>query len=221
MQPALFLLFRHQVVSDSRRPRGLQHARLPSRTISRSLPKFMSTESVMPSNRLILSSPSPALNLSQRQGLFQQVSPLHQGAEVLELQLQHQSFQWVFTVDLKIDWLDLLEVQGTLKSLLQDHSSKASILWRSAFLTVQLSQSSVRAGKTAALPAYIFAGKVAPLPLSALSRPVAAFLPRGNRRLLSTAAWPESPITGFATAPLSRFYLPWGDGTGCHDQSAS
>ena len=80
-----------------------------------------------------LSSPS-AFNLSQHQGLFQWVSSLHQVAEVLELQLQHQSFQWIFRTDfLRMDCLDLA-VQGTLKSLLQHHSSKASILWHSAFL---------------------------------------------------------------------------------------
>jgi len=88
-----------------------------------------------------LSSPSPsAFNLSQHQGLFQGVSSLHQVAKVLEFQLQHQSFQWIFRTDFfRIDWLDLLAVQGTLKSLLQHHSSKASILGHSAFFMVQLS----------------------------------------------------------------------------------
>ena len=81
-----------------------------------------------------LSSPSPpALNLSQHQGLFQWVSSSHQGAKVLEFQLQHQSFQSIFRTDfLRMDGLDLPAVQGTLKSLLQHHSSKASILWHSA-----------------------------------------------------------------------------------------
>ena len=67
-------------------------------------------------------------------------------AKVLDLQLQHQSFQWIFSTDFffKIDWFDLLAVQGTLKSLLQHHSSKASILWRSAFFMVQLSCPSTR-----------------------------------------------------------------------------
>ena len=75
-----------------------------------------------------LSSPSPAFNLSQQQGIFQWVSSSHQVAKVLELQLQHQSFQWIFRIDFhRMDWFDLLAVQGTLKSL-QHHSSKASIL---------------------------------------------------------------------------------------------
>ena len=148
----LFLLFHHRVVSNSGRPHGLGCTQASlSLTISWSLPKFMAIESVMPSNHLILSSPSPpALNLSQHQGLFQWVSPLHQVAKVLEL--QHQSFQWVFRVDFKIDWFDLLAVQGTLKSLLQHHSSKTSILQCSAFFIVQLSKLSMTTGKAIAWP---------------------------------------------------------------------
>ena len=75
-------------------------------------------------------SPSPAFSLSQHQGLFLGVGASHQMAKVLELQLQHQSFQCVFNIDFfKIDWFDHLAVQGTFKSLLQHHSSKASTLW--------------------------------------------------------------------------------------------
>ena len=72
---------------------------------------------------------SSTLNLSQHQGLFQWVSSSHQVVKLLDLQLEHQSFQWIFRSDfLRMDWLDLLAVQGTLKSLLQHHSSKAPIL---------------------------------------------------------------------------------------------
>ena len=87
-----------------------------------------------------LSSPClPAFNLSQQQGLFQRVGSSHQVAKLLKLQLQHQSFQWIFRlISFRMDWLDLLAVQGTLKSLLQHHSSEASILWHSAFFIVQL-----------------------------------------------------------------------------------
>ena len=102
------------------------------------LPKFMSTESVMPSSHLILllSSPS-AFYLSQHQGLFQWVSCSHQVTKVLELQLQCQSFQWVFRVDFfRIEPFDLCAVQGTLKSLLQHHSSKALVLQRSDYFMV-------------------------------------------------------------------------------------
>ena len=89
------------------------------------------------------------LHLSQHQGLFKWVSSSHQVAKVLGFQLQHQSFQWMFRTDFfRMDWLDLLAVQGTLKSLLQYHSSKASILWHSAFFMVQLSHPYMTSGET-------------------------------------------------------------------------
>ena len=109
-----------------------------------------------------LSSPSsPALNPSQHQGLFKWVSSSHQVAKVLEFQLQHQSFQWTpGLISFRMDWLDHLAVQGTLKSLLQHHSSKASILWHSAFFTVQLSHPYMTTGKTTALTRWTFVDKV-------------------------------------------------------------
>ena len=88
------------------------------------------------------------------------------------------------------DWLDLLAVQGTCKSLLQHHSSKASILRRPAFLTVQLSQPSMTIGKTIALTRQTFVGKVISLLLNMLSRLVKTFLPRSKRLLIS---WLQSP----------------------------
>ena len=108
-----------------------------------------------------LSSPSPSVfNLSQHQGLFQWVSSSHQVAKVLGFQLQHQSFQWMFRTDFfRMDWLDLLAVQGTLKSLLQLHSSKASILRCSAFFIVQLSHSYMTTGKIKALTRWNFLAK--------------------------------------------------------------
>ena len=94
---------------------------------------------IQPSHPLLPPSP-PALNFSQHEGLLQWICPLQQVAKVLELQLQHQSFQWIFRVDfLKIVWFDILAVQETLKSLLQHHSLKALILWCSAFFMAQLS----------------------------------------------------------------------------------
>ena len=93
---------------------------------------------IQPSHLLIPS--SPALRLSQHQWLFQWVSCSYQMTKILELQLQHQSIQWVFRVDfLKIDWFDLLVVQGTLKRLLQHHSSKASVHRSSVFFMALLS----------------------------------------------------------------------------------
>ena len=106
-------------------------------------------DAIHPSHPLLSPSP-PALNLSQHQGLFKWVSSSHEVAKVLEFQLQQQTFQWTPRTD-------LLAVQGTLKSLLQHHSSKASILWRSAFFIVQLSYPYMTTGKTIALT---FVGKL-------------------------------------------------------------
>ena len=91
---------------------------------------------------------------------------------------------------LGMDWLDLLAVQGTLKSLLQNHSSKASILWHSAFFTVQFSHPSMTTGKTIALTRWTFAGKVISLLFNILSRLVVTFLPRRKRLFIS---WLQSP----------------------------
>ena len=172
----------------------------------------------------LLSSPSPPpFNLSQHQGLFHWVHSLHQVVKVLELQLQHQSFQWIFrtnqytlhiwshlilitwsydagsTVNLhftksqrvcyivsfRMDWLYLLTVQGTLKSLLQHHSSKASILRHSALFLIQLSHPYTTTGKIIALIRLIFISKVISLLLNMLSRLVITFLPRSKHLLIS------------------------------------
>ena len=90
------------------------------------------SDAIQPSYPLPCPSP-PALNLSQHQGLFKWLSSSHQVAKVSEFQLQHQSFQWTpGLISVRMDWFDLLAIQGALKSLLQHHSSKASILWCSA-----------------------------------------------------------------------------------------
>ena len=93
-------------------------------------------------------------------------------------------------ISFRMDWLDLLAVQGTLKSLLQHHTSKASILRRSAFFTVQLSHPYMTTGKTIALTRRSFVGKVMSLLLNMLSRLVITFLPRSKRLLIS---WLQSP----------------------------
>ena len=90
-----------------------------------------------------------------------------------------------------MDWLDLLAVHRTLKSLLQHHSSKISILWCSAFFTIQLSHPYMTTGKTIALPRQTFVGKVMSLLFNRLSRLVTAFLPRSKHRLIS---WLQSPF---------------------------
>ena len=93
-------------------------------------------------------------------------------------------------ISFRMDWLDLLAVQGTLKSVLQYHSSKASILWHSGFFTVQLSHPYMTTGKTIALTRWTFIGKVMSLPLNMLSRLVITFLPRSKHLLIS---WLQSP----------------------------
>ena len=108
----------------------------------------------------------------------------------MEFQLQHQSFQCTGLISFSMDWLDLLALQGTLKSLLQHHSSKASILWRSAFFTVQLSHPYMTTGKTIALTRWTLVGKVMSLLFNMPSRLVLTFLPRSKRLLIS---WLQSP----------------------------
>ena len=105
------------------------------------------SDAIQPSHPLL--SPSlPAFNISQHQGLFKWVSSLHQVAKVLEFQLQHQfPNEYSGLISFRMDWLDLLAVQGTLKSLLQHHSSKASLLQHLAFFIVQLSQAYMTTGK--------------------------------------------------------------------------
>ena len=114
-----------------------------------------------------------------------------------------------------IDWLDLFAVQGTLKSLLQHHSSKASILQHSAFFIVQLSHPYMTTGKTTALTKWIFVGKVTSLLFNMLSRLVITFLPRSKRLLIS---WPQSPSAVILEPPKIVCHcfpinLPWSDGT--------
>ena len=99
-----------------------------------------------------LSSPSPAVNLSQHQNLFKWVSSLHQVAKVWSFGFKiSPSNEHPGLISIRMDWLDLLAIQGTLKSLLQHHSSKASILWCSAFFIVQFSHPYMTTGKTIAL----------------------------------------------------------------------
>ena len=181
-------------------------------------------DAIKPSYSLL--SPSvPAFSLSQHQGLFQWVSSSYQVAKVLEFQLQHQSFQWMFRlISFGIDWLDLLPVQGTLKSLLQHHSSKASFLWCSAFFIVQLSYPYMTTGDTIALIRGTFVGKVVSLLFNMLSRLVIAFLPRSKYLLIS---WLQSPSAVILeplkikslTVSIVSPSLPWSDGTRCHDLS--
>ena len=144
----LLLLFHCSVVSDSVTPWTAAHQASLSFTISQSLLKLMSIELVMPSNHLILYRPfSSCLQSFPASGSFP-VSQLFAsgGRSLLDLHLQHLWMNHLHSlnessglISFRMDWLDLLAVQGTLESLLQRHSSKASILWHSAFFMVQLS----------------------------------------------------------------------------------
>uniref|UniRef100_A0AC11DZI6 Uncharacterized protein n=1 Tax=Ovis aries TaxID=9940 RepID=A0AC11DZI6_SHEEP len=100
-----------------------------------------------------------------------------------------------------MDWLDLLAVQGTLKSLLQHHSSKASILWRSAFFSVKLSHPYLTTGKTIALTRWTLVSKVMSLLLNILSRFVITFLPRSKCLLIS---WLQSPPAVILEPPQNK-----------------
>ena len=169
---------------------------MPGLPVHHQLPKFTQThvhwvgDAIQPSHPLSSHSlPSP--NPFQHQGLFQWVNTSHEVAKVLEFQPQHQSFQWTLRLmSFRMDWLDLLAVQGTLKSLLQHHNSKSSILQRSAFFTVQLSHPYMTTGKTIALTRWTFAEKVMSLLFNMLSRLVITFLPRSKHLLIS---WLQSP----------------------------
>ena len=196
---------------------------LPGHPVHHQLPEFTQThvhwvsDATQPSHPS--SSPSPAFNLSQHQSLFQWVSSLHQVAKILEFKLQHKSFQWIFRISFRMDWLYFLAVQGTLKRLLQHHSSKASILWCSAFFTVQLSHPYMTTGKTIALTRWTFVGKVMSLLLNKLSRLVITFLPRSKRLLIS---WLVTICSDFGAQENKvchcfPIYLPWTDGTRCHE----
>ena len=134
---------------------------------------------------------SPTFNLAQHQVIFQWVSSSHQVAKYWSFSFSiSPSDEYSGLISFRIDWFDLLAVEGTLKSLLQHHSSKASILWCSAFFMVQLSHPYVTTGKTIALTRWTFVGKVISLPFKMLSRLVMAFLLRSKHLLIS---WLQSP----------------------------
>ena len=174
-------------MSDSLRPHELQHTRLPCPSLS---PEFAQThvhwvgDSIQPSHPLLPPSP-PVLNLSQHQGLFQWVGFSHQMAKVLELQLQYQPFQWIFSVDFLEDWVfwspfyprDSQESSPAP----QFKSINSSAL---AFFMVQLSQGCTTTRKTIGLSIQTFVDKVVSLIFNMLSRFVIAFLPRSKHLLI-------------------------------------
>ena len=176
-------------MSDSLRPHESQHTGPPCPSPNpRNLPKFMSIESVMPSNHLILYRPlllPPSIFPSIR--VFSNESALHIRWP------KYWSFSFNISpsnehpglISIRMDWWDLLAVQETLRSLLQHHSSKASILHHSAFFIVQLSHPYMTTGKARALTRWTFVDKVMSLFFNMLSMLVITFLPRSKRLLIS------------------------------------
>ena len=195
-------------------------------TISRSLLKFMFTVSVMPSNHLILCRPLllPSIVPSIRVFSNESILPIRWP--------KYWSFSFSITpfneysglISFSMDWLDLLAVQWTLKSLLQHHSSKASILWHSAFFMVQLSHPYMTTEKTIALTIGTFVVK-----MSLLFNLLCSFvIPLLWRNKLLLISWLQSPSAMILEPPQNKichrfhllpFYLPWSDGTGSYDLS--
>ena len=161
-------------------------------TSSQTLLKLMSNESVMPSSHLLIGHPllllpptPPSIRVFSKES-------------ALRIRCIYWSFSFSISpsneysglISFRVDWFYLFAVQGTLKSLLQHHNSKASIFWCSAFFTVQLSHPYMTTGKTIALTRWTFVGKVVSLLFSMLSRLVISFLPRSKCLLIS---WLQSP----------------------------
>ena len=164
---------------------GLQHARLPSLSIinSKTLLKLMPIESVMPCDHLILCCPLlllPSIFPSIR--VFSNESALHiRWPKYWRFSFNNSpSNEHSGLISFRMEWLDLLAVQGTLKSLLQCHSSKASTLWCPAFFMVQLSHPYMTTGKTKALTRWTFVGKLMSLLFNMLSRLVIEFFQRAS-----------------------------------------
>ena len=181
-------------MNNSLRPHGLQHTRPPcpsptpgvdsnSCPLSQWCHPAISSSVVPFSSYLQFFPASGSFPMSQFFTEGGQSIGVSASASVLPMNIQ----DWL---SVRKDWLDLLAVQGTLKSLLQHHSSEASILWRLAFFTVQLSHPYMTTGKTIALTRRTFVGTVMSLLLNMLSRLVIAFLPRSKRLLIS---WLKSP----------------------------
>ena len=144
---------------------------------------------------------SPTFNPSQHQSLFQWVSSLHLVTKYWSFSFSiSPSNEYLGLISFRMDCLDFLAIQGTLKSLLQHHSSKVSVLWCSAFFIVQLSYPYMTTGKTIALTRWSFVGKVMSLLFNTLSRLVIAFLPRSKHLLIS---WLQS-VSAVILEPPSK-----------------
>ena len=220
--------FSRSVTSDSLQPHGLQHTRppCPSPTPGGYSNSCPSSQWCHPTISSSVGSPlflPPSTFLSIR--VFSNESALR---------IKWPNY-WSFSfsispsngrsglISFRMDWLDLLAVQGTHKSLLQRHSSKASILWCSAFFIVHLSHPYMTTGKTTALTRWTFVGKVMSLLFNMLSMLVITFLPRNKHLLIPWLQSPSAVILEpqkishcFHCFPI---YLPWSDGAGWQDLS--
>ena len=181
-------------------------------------------DAIQPSHPL--SPPSPAFNLSQPLGSFPMSRHFPSGGQKcwsFSFSIS-PSNEYSGLISFRIDWFDLLAVQGTLKSFLQHHSWKASILQLSAFFMVQLSHPYMTIGKTRALTRWTSVSNLMSLPFNKLSKFVMAFIPRSKHLLISWLQSPSAVILEpkkiechcFYFPPL---YLPWSDGRRCHDIS--
>ena len=150
----------------------------------------------MPSNHLILCRPPLPPSIFPNVKVFSNESALHiKWPKYWSFSFSiSPSNEYSGLISFRMDWLDLLAVQGNLKSLLQRHSSKASILWWSAFLIVQLSHPYMTTGKTIALTRWTFVGKVMSLLFNMLSRLVITFLPRSKHLFISRLQSPSAVI---------------------------
>ena len=186
----------------------------------------MSIESVIPSSHLILCRPllllppvPPSIRVFSNESTLCMRWPKYWSFSFsISPSNEHPGM-----ISFRMDWLDVLAVQGTLKSLLQHHSTKASILLLSAFLEVQLSHPYMTTGKTIALTRRTFVGKIMSQLFNMVSKLVITFLPRSKRLLIS---WLQSPSAVILEPPQNKvwhcFYcfpihLPWSDGSRCHD----
>ena len=219
--------FSRSVVSDSVAPWIAAHQASLSITNYRSLLKLMSIELVMLSSHLILCRP-----LLLPPSIFPSIRVFSNESALRIRWPKYRSFSFSIgpsnehpgLISSSVDWLDLLAVQGTLRSLLQHHSSKASILQHSAFFIVQLSHPYMTTGKTIALTRWTFVDKVLSLLFNMLSRLVITFPPRSKCLLISWLQSPSAVILEpkkivFHCFHCFSIYLPWSEGTRCHDLS--
>ena len=187
--------------------------------------QIRSIKSVMPSNHLIFCQPLlPLPSVFPSTKVFSNESALHiRGPKYWSFSFSTSpSNEYSGLSSFKIDWFDLLAIQGTLKSLLQQHNLKASVLWHSAFFMVQLSNPYMTTGNNIALTRWNFDGKVMSLLFSMLSRVVITFLSRSKHLWIS---WLEITICSDFGVPKNKvwhcfhcfpIYFPWSDETRCH-----